>query len=83
MFIHTYEIDKDVLQCGKGQWYYVAFNHMHGGYKEIATWCYNTFGYPGPQTDTQYPRWKDGIIYGEIAFNNEQDRTLFVLKWAT
>lgn len=51
--------------------------------QEIRRWCYNTYGVPGIRVDTDEMRWRDGILYGEIVFQREEDLSMFLLKWST
>lgn len=43
------------------------------GIGDVYDWCVKTYGPPGD-------RWY--VYYGKYMFKNEQDRTMFVLKWS-
>jgi hypothetical protein len=78
MFIHTYDLKKDVDGCGGGPWHVAAFTNPKN-YYEIAEWCHKTFGEPGYHDKPT--RWKDDIYYGEISFRNKEDLEWFMLRW--
>lgn len=79
MFIHTYDLKKDVDGSGGGPWHVAAFASPTN-YYEIAEWCNKVFG-PGGYHDTPQARWKDDIFYGEAWFKNKEDLEWFVLRW--
>lgn len=41
---------------------------------EIRAWCCATFGKSGE-------RWRDNLVWGEIAFLTSEDVSMFLLKW--
>ena len=82
MFIHTYDLIKDVLYSSEGSWYIAAFETPRQNRPEITKWCYKTFGAPGMNHLTKQIRWKDGILYGEIYFSRKEDLEWFVLRWS-
>lgn len=79
MFIHIYNLKKDVDGCGGGPWHVAAFTAPRN-YREIVEWCNKVFG-PGGYHDTPQARWKDDIFYGEAWFKNKEDLEWFVLRW--
>ena len=59
----------------ENDWIIAAFSA--GGMQrltEVKQWCKETYGVPGL-------RWKDYVHFGEIAFSDEKDLTLFLLRW--
>jgi hypothetical protein len=56
-----------------------------GIYTNIREWCIDTFGpapyYYGEEIEDSNFRWLDDLFYGEIYFRDNQDVTLFLLKW--
>ena len=49
--------------------------------REIREWCYETYGWPGYQANTDLAVWRDDIAFGEIEFARESDLSLFLLRW--
>ena len=69
MYIHIYKsslMEKD--------WLVAAFGGDMPLLTEVKQWCKETYGVPGL-------RWKDYVHFGEIAFSDEKDLTLFLLRW--
>ena len=48
---------------------------------EILDWCLTTFGEPGYQEEIGRSRWLDNTVEGEIMLCNDEDLTLFLLRW--
>jgi hypothetical protein len=49
---------------------------------EIRAWCIETYGQPGYQDVIERTRWLDDINEnGEIFLCNDEDLTLFLLRW--
>lgn len=70
MFIHTYD------EYWNEGWAVAAFKTLPiDKITEIKEWCNKEYGVPGE-------RWKDGIAFGEICFEDKKDLTLFVLRWS-
>lgn len=71
MYIHTYQ-DTSMR-------YVAAFSPRSGielGWLyDLREWCKEAYGLAGA-------RWRDQIIYGEIHFTNEEDLSLFLLRWS-
>lgn len=59
------------------QQYVVAFLASVPERREIQSWCFKTFGYPG-----ETMRWIDHSIWGEVLFNDRADFNWFMLRWA-
>ena len=50
--------------------------------REIREWCYETYGWPGYQANTDLAVWRDDIAFGEVEFARESDLALFLLRWS-
>lgn len=48
---------------------------------EIYNWCIDTFGKSGYREETGDNRWIDNTEMGEIILCNDEDLTLFLLRW--
>lgn len=62
-----------------GQQYYTAKPELTRSWKEIVSWCAQTYGPPdGPGN-----RWhrNDIVKGGKLWFRDEQDLTWFLIKW--
>ena len=82
MFIHTYDLIKDVDANSVINWHVAAFETPRQNRKEITKWCYQTYGTPGMNPHTTQIRWKDSIQYGEVYFSSKEDLMMFVLRWS-
>ncbi len=82
MFIHTYAQPHDWRGDPDTTWLVAAFETPRQNRPEITKWCYQTFGPPGMNHLTHQIRWKDSIQYGEVYFSNQEDLTMFVLRWS-
>ena len=76
MFIHTY------CEYWNRGYVVAAFSASEALKLEIKKWCWQTYGSPGHQHLTAETRWLDNVKDGEVLFNNQEDLTLFVLKWS-
>ena len=50
--------------------------------KEIHDWCIETFGNAGYQEEIERSRWLDNTEDSEIILCNDEDLTLFLLRWS-
>ena len=50
--------------------------------REIRSWCYETYGWPGYQASVDLVVWRDDIAFGEVEFARESDLALFLLRWS-
>jgi len=48
---------------------------------EIREWCLKTLGNSGYQEAIERSRWIDNIDEGELMLCNDEDLTLFLLRW--
>lgn len=48
---------------------------------EIRDWCLTTFGKSGYQEEIERSRWVDNTTDSEIMLCNDEDLTLFLLRW--
>ena len=48
---------------------------------EIRAWCLETLGNSGYQEAIERSRWVDNIDQGELMLCNDEDLTLFLLRW--
>ena len=48
---------------------------------EIIEWCIETFGKSGYREETENNRWVDNSTESEIILCNDEDLTLFLLRW--
>lgn len=49
--------------------------------EELYQWCIDTFGQPGYQEEIERSRWVNNFEYSEIMLCNDEDLTLFLLRW--
>ena len=80
MQIHQYFEHVDYLPRG---YYVAAFRSpsYEDAYK-IRLWCFESFGAAGYKVDDHEIRWQDGITYGELRFQRDEDLTAFLLRWS-
>ena len=67
-----------------GSRYYTA-EPVGGNWREMETWCYETFGYAGEriwgEEKAPEPAQRWYMNNRKFWFRNEKDRMIFVLKW--
>jgi hypothetical protein len=70
------EIIRDNQQC-----YYTAKPGVARPWKDIVKWCEKTYG---PDAGSANSRWyrNDIVQGGKLWFRDEQDLTMFMLKWS-
>lgn len=49
--------------------------------REIKKWCIDTYGKSGYREDTWDNRWIDNTKNSEIMLCNDEDLTMFLLRW--
>ena len=48
---------------------------------ELHKWCLDTFGKSGYQDEIERSRWVDNFEQSELMLCNDEDLTLFLLRW--
>ena len=48
---------------------------------EVKQWCNDTYGKSGYREETNNNRWVDNIEHSEVMLCNDEDLTMFLLRW--
>lgn len=73
-------LGKEIIRANQ-QYYYTAKPGVTRPWQDIVKWCTQTYGPDAGSTDC---RWycNDVVQGGKLWFRDEQDFTMFVLRWS-